>query len=379
MSESAWELIVKAYERELKNAKTPEEKARWQAAIDQSLTQTNRDYIVSEGSISTTPQEKAARKAAKIEKEKQIRAFRDKDRLIKEGKFRILSPEEADRELINSTFPGTGKTVQPKVDKPVQPKVGKPVQSKTNKPVQPKTAAPVKTPEERQAIVAAGEARKQAAIDAAKARDAARASKKTPVVSDKKTPVISDKGAPDELGDLFDDVIDHVVTEPDESYLASFDTLTDDVGSYIDDAAGVVDDVPGVAFEDLPTVARPSGPDKLASLGTVVDDLTSGPTKPKRMFPGLTAKVQSVLEQTVDLAVDVSNDISKGSSTVGTRTKAVSNVVRKSSTVKEIIKNLDQAKAVVSGLSTKQKTGYTLGALGTIGALSSRRRDERRR
>lgn len=195
---------------------------------------------------------------------------------------------------------------------------------------------------------------------------------------------LSGQGTPEELGDLFDDVtesFDSVINEVDDSYIASFEDIPDVPGAYGDDLMDVADDagdVLSVAFEDLSTV-RPTGPDKLASLGTVVDDLTSGPGKPKRMFPGLTAKVQSVLEQTVDLAVDISNDVSKGSSTAGTRVTGVTNAVKKSSTVKEIIKNLDQAKSVVSGLSNKQKTGYTLGALGTIGLLSSNRRNERRR
>ena len=87
MSESAWELIVKSYEQELKNAKTPEEKARWQAAIDASLNETNKEIIISEGSIKSTRQEKVAQKAARIERAKNKKALEDVPGLIEEGKI----------------------------------------------------------------------------------------------------------------------------------------------------------------------------------------------------------------------------------------------------------------------------------------------------
>lgn len=88
MSESAWNVIIKAYQRELEQAKTPEEKARWQAAIDQSLTEANKEAIIAEGSVRQTPEQKAGRvKAAKTKK-----AMADYPRLVEEGKIKVFPP-----------------------------------------------------------------------------------------------------------------------------------------------------------------------------------------------------------------------------------------------------------------------------------------------
>jgi hypothetical protein len=92
MSESAWQVIIKAYERELANAKTPEEAARWQAAIDNSLTEANKEVIVSEGRVRPTPEQKARR----IELGKEKAAVADQQRLIDEGRINIFSAEESE-------------------------------------------------------------------------------------------------------------------------------------------------------------------------------------------------------------------------------------------------------------------------------------------
>jgi hypothetical protein len=55
----------------------------------------------------------------------------------------------------------------------------------------------------------------------------------------------------------------------------------------------------------------------------------------------------------------------------------VKNFVGTNRTTKEIIKNLDEARNIVSGLGTKTKIGIGIGALGAIGAYSSADRKRR--
>jgi hypothetical protein len=127
MSESAWQVIIKAYERELANAKTPEEAARWQAAIDNSLTEANKEVIVSEGRVRPTPEQKARR----IELGKEKAAVADQQRLIDEGRINIFSAEEseamyrADAETVRRkpivNTPAPEPIVAPQVDPPMTP------------------------------------------------------------------------------------------------------------------------------------------------------------------------------------------------------------------------------------------------------------------
>jgi hypothetical protein len=186
----------------------------------------------------------------------------------------------------------------------------------------------------------------------------------------------------------FDDIVDLSPTIPDDSYLASLmdtpDYMVDDVGDFFDDSFEYIDEVNPFDIDSTST----SGPQKLQALNTVVDDLTTGgpPTAGKKvMFPQLTAKVKSVIDQSIDLAIDVSNDISKGasagSSVVSSAKSGASTAARaakNTNTAQGIIGSMNEARNIVSGLSTAKKTGITLGALGTIGALSSSRRDKRR-
>jgi hypothetical protein len=121
MSESAWQVIIKAYERELANAKTPEEAARWQAAIDNSLTEANKEIIVSEGRVRPT----AEQKARKIELGKEKAAVADQQRLIDEGRIKIFPAEESanmlaeDTAAVNSTKrPSVAPSAEPVIEKP---------------------------------------------------------------------------------------------------------------------------------------------------------------------------------------------------------------------------------------------------------------------
>jgi hypothetical protein len=195
MSESAWELIVKSYEQELKNAKTPEEKARWQAAIDASLNETNKEIIISEGSIKSTRQEKAAQKAAKIERAKNKKALEDVPGLIEEGKITYFpghrQPDSNEAELLQSQFSQEREAQQarPKrisqdidalaaaedesnamLQRDREARNAK-TSNSANKPA-PKTvnATNARTAEERQAILDSIAARRQAAIDAGSSR-----------------------------------------------------------------------------------------------------------------------------------------------------------------------------------------------------------------
>jgi hypothetical protein len=165
----------------------------------------------------------------------------------------------------------------------------------------------------------------------------------------------------------------------DESYLASFDSIADTSipESYYDDLGDIT------TFVD-----RPAGPEKLSALDEVKDVLTAGPgasSKKAPMFPEFTARVKSAIEQTVELAADMSNDVSKGgSNTIGMVTGAakkgrrqVKNFAGTNRTTQEIIKNLDEARNIVSGLGTKTKIGIGIGALGAIGAYSSADRKRR--
>lgn len=369
MSETAWQVIVKAYQRELENASTPEEKARWQAAIDQSLSQANKEVIVGEGSVRTTPEQRARR----IELGKEKKAVADQPRLIQEGKIKIVPAEESanllaeDAAAVNSRRrPPVVAAAEPVVEKPKN--VPKPVVARNNV-----------TDEQRAANLSAAEQRKQAAIDRAKSKRPAAA----PPVP-KPAPV--QNLIPDDIGAGFDD-ISFTSSIDDESYLASFESMSDGPipESYFDD---LIDDIPPTSSLDLegaiPVATRPTGAEKLGALGDVVDDLTAGPgPKKKVMFPEFTARVKSVIEQGAELAADVSNDVSKGTGfTTDRATKAASgvrNFVGANKTTKAVIKGLDDAKAVMSGLGTKTKIGIGIGTLGAIGAYSSADRNRRRR
>jgi len=182
-------------------------------------------------------------------------------------------------------------------------------------------------------------------------------------------------------------VMDEGTAIADESYLASFESIADTSipESYYDD---FVDDIPPISSLDLessiPVATRPTGAEKLGALGDVVDDLTAGPgPKKKVMFPEFTARVKSVIEQGAELAADISNDVSKGTGfTTDSATKAASgvkNFVGANKTTKAVIKGLEDARTVMSGLGTKTKIGIGIGTLGAIGAYSSADRNRRRR
>jgi hypothetical protein len=291
MSESAWKLIVESYERELKNATTEAEKARWQAAIDASLTEANKQEIIESGSIKATAAEKADKKARQAENARRKKAIDDIPDLIERGKIRIEDP---------SNF----------------------------------------------------------------------------------TPVVASS-----INNAIDDVVDASDNIIDDAYFASLsdvpDYMVDDAGDYFDDAIDYIDEVNPFDVDDAPTA-----PQRLQALNTVVDDLTTGGPQAagkKVMFPELTARVRSAIDQSIDLAVDISNDISKGASagssvisSVRSGASSAAKAARKTNTAKGIIGSMNEARNIVSGLSTAKKTGITLGALGTIGALSSRSRDRRR-
>jgi hypothetical protein len=181
-------------------------------------------------------------------------------------------------------------------------------------------------------------------------------------------------------------VMDEGTALRDESYLASFESIADTSipESYFDEFSDDLADI--TTFVDAPT-----GPEKLAALDEVKDVLTSGPgasSKKAPMFPEFTARVKSAIEQTVELAADISNDVSKGgTNTIGMVTGAatrgrgqVKNFVGTNRTTQEIIKNLEQARGIVSDFSklgTKTKIGIGIGTLGAIGAYSSADRKRR--
>lgn len=182
MSESAWKLIVESYQRELKNATTPEEKARWQAAIDASLTEANKREIIENGSIKSTPQEKAVEKARKIARAKDKKALDDVPRLIEEGKItafpgyiqttedEIIKGEIKSNPIEKSIEESEPMTAAQRRQAAIDRGKNKKVTNTSNQ-INPSSA---RNPEERQAILEANEARKQAIIDATKARDAQR-------------------------------------------------------------------------------------------------------------------------------------------------------------------------------------------------------------
>jgi len=96
----------------------------------------------------------------------------------------------------------------------------------------------------------------------------------------------------------------------------------------------------------------------------------------------LEQRVKAAVVQAVDLAVDISNDVSKGGSglkSLAGEIGAVGQTVKSSKTTTSIISSMTAAREVVSGLSRNKKIGYTLGGLAGIGAFTNRSRNERRR
>ena len=402
MSESAWELIVKSYEQELKNAKTPEEKARWQAAIDASLNETNKEIIISEGSIKSTRQEKAAQKAARIERAKNKKALEDVPGLIEEGKITFFpghrQPDSNEAELLQSQFSQEREALaRPKrinqdrdalaaaeeesnamLKRDREARNAK-TSNPANKPA-PKTvnATNARTAEERQAILDASAARRQAAIDAGSSRS--NTPKPAPNVPqgvlngiDRRQAARDRARAKNQQRQVYDGVPEFETTGMPESGWTPLDDFADD---FVDDFAGNFEDNPFHSVDDLLVPSHiddviPSG-DRLA----VVDQIGAELSPFRR-------RALSAVEQTMDLVAQVSHDAKTG--TVG---NAIQDLVPKlkngitsakgSSTADLIIKNMKLAQGKVSGMSRAQQAAVGVGSLAAIGVASNRKLKERR-
>lgn len=402
MSESAWELIVKSYEQELKNAKTPEEKARWQAAIDASLNETNKEIIISEGSIKSTRQEKVAQKAARIERAKNKKALEDVPGLIEEGKITFFpghrQPDSNEAELLQSQFSQEREALaRPKrinqdrdalaaaeeesnamLKRDREARNAK-TSNPANKPA-PKTvnATNARTAEERQAILDASAARRQAAIDAGSSRS--NTPKPAPNVPqgvlngiDRRQAARDRARAKNQQRQVYDGVPEFETTGMPESGWTPLDDFADD---FVDDFAGNFEDNPFHSVDDLLVPSHiddviPSG-DRLA----VVDQIGAELSPFRR-------RALSAVEQTMDLVAQVSHDAKTG--TVG---NAIQDLVPKlkngitsakgSSTADLIIKNMKLAQGKVSGMSRAQQAAVGVGSLAAIGVASNRKLKERR-
>ena len=359
MSESAWELIVKSYERELKNAKTPEEKARWQAAIDASLNETNKEFIISEGSIKSTRQEKVAQKAARIERAKNKKALEDVPGLIEEGKITYFpgyrQPDKAEAEAaIEQGREAYNAEVKRDIDRTVSSvRESNPVTAKNidalaaaedeadamlkrdrearnaktsnpaNKPA-PKAvnATNARTAEERQAILDASAARRQAAIDAGSSRS--NTPKPAPNVPqgvlngiDRRQAARNRDYLRNQQRQVYDGVPEFETTGMPESGWTPLDDFADD---FVDDFAGNFEDNPFHSVDDLLVPSHiddviPSG-DRLA----VVDQIGAELSPFRR-------RALSAVEQTMDLVAQVSHDAKTG--TVGNTIQNANTAIKK--------------------------------------------------
>jgi len=207
------------------------------------------------------------------------------------------------------------------------------------------------------------EERRQAAID----RGAKKSGKKT-----SKNPVI--KNSPP-LG--FDD--DYLT----DDYLASLDEPMSGSPPVIDDDYW---NSFGETFETKVTRHEPS-----SVIGEAVEEVGErlepvarevAETVAKKPMSPLEQRVKAAVIQAVDLAADISSDMSKSRSTLKTvrgEVGAVGEMLLSSQTAQNVISSMEKARGVVSGLSRNKKIGYTLGGLGTIGAVTNRSRDKRRR
>jgi hypothetical protein len=411
MSESAWKLIVESYERELKNAKTPEEKARWQAAIDESLNEANKEFIISEGSIKSTRQEKVAEKARRISSAKNKKALEDVPGLIEEGKITYFpghrQPDSNEAELLQSQF-SQEREAQAKPKRINQDRdalaaaedeadaifernrEGKYVRTNgRGVPLsQPQPAPKVvnatnaRTAEERQAILDASAARRQAAIDAGAARSntpkPTSDSKQSVLNSiDRRQAAIDRARAKNQQKQVYDGVPEFETTGMPE---ADWTPLDDFSGNFVDDFVDNFENNPFHSYDDL---LVPSHIDDVISSGerlAAVDQIGAELSPFRR-------RALSAVEQTMDLVADISHT-AKSSTTAGviediipqtiSNLKPVVQKIKNHNTAEHIIESMRVAQGAVKSMSRGKQAAIGIGSFAAIGAVSNKSLKKRR-
>jgi len=385
MSESAWKLIVESYERELKNAKTPEEKARWQAAIDESLNEANKEFIISEGSIKSTKQEKVAEKARRISSAKNKKALEDVPGLIEEGKITYFPGHRQP----NKDGPDAFAAAEDEADAIFERnREGKYVRTNGHGVPQPQPAPKVvnatnaRTAEERQAILDASAARRQAAIDAGSSRSntpkPASDSTQSVLNSIDKRQAARDRArVKNQQKQVYDGVPEFETTD----FAGNFeDNPFHSIDDFVDDFAGNFEDNPFHSLDDLLVPSHiddviPSG-DRLA----VVDQIGAELSPFRR-------RALSAVEQTMDLVADISHT-AKSSTTAGviediipqtiSNLKPVVQKIKNHNTAEHIIESMRVAQGAVKSMSRGKQAAIGIGSLAAIGAVSNKSLKKRR-